>query len=99
MEGKGTVRRLPSKPPAGDTPVIRRIAPRNFSVMFMMFFNAETLDEQRRYNLLTPHLRVLQDPDWDGEHEATYNQTVQHHHHASPASRDSPRNQRKYRQP
>ena len=38
MEGKGTVRRLPSTPPASDTPAIRRSAPRNFSVMFMIVF-------------------------------------------------------------
>jgi hypothetical protein len=38
MEGKGTVRRLPSTPLApSDTSAIRRIAPRNFDGMFMIF--------------------------------------------------------------
>jgi len=38
MEGKATVRRLPFIPGAKDTPAIRRMAPRNFSVMFMIYF-------------------------------------------------------------
>ena len=38
MEGKRTVRRLPSTPLApSDTSAIRRIAPRNFNGMFMIF--------------------------------------------------------------
>ena len=40
MDGSATVRLLPSAFPAAaeDTPAIRRIAPRNFSVIFMIFF-------------------------------------------------------------
>jgi hypothetical protein len=38
IDGMGTVRRLPSAVPlAEDTPAIRRIAPRNFSGIFMIF--------------------------------------------------------------
>jgi hypothetical protein len=39
IEGNGTVLRLPSIPPASDTPAMRRIAPRNFSAIFMIFSN------------------------------------------------------------
>ena len=39
MEGKGTVRRLsPATAESSDTPAIRRMAPRNFSVIFMIVF-------------------------------------------------------------
>ena len=59
MEGKGTVRRLLSTPLApSDTSAIRRNAPRDFDVMFMMFCSAGVSPAFNQENVGLDHRRT-----------------------------------------